>query len=435
MSMRTAAFAMAALGVAFSASGPGLAQSGGRNPSVTHLMQSYRIDAAEAQQRIDIQSEVMALSERLNSGDDPAYGDMYIQHQPVFKIVILFADNGDRKAFLDSLSPTLRRYVQLKTAKKSRGRVARELEELAAALERLNVPFTSKYDLASEQFVVTAETQAAVDAIRAALPETRKVETVFRIAPVPRPQAAPTGVQAGDVARGGQPVWVGPGGSASGSWCSFGYAVNYTQGGVAKRGILTAGHCYDTMYINYGARNVTLSGPVIDKPHKAGFPTVEQDGISDKYDFQIWETTGLSVSSTISYVDKNGIPEFPASGTFTLTGVASFLNQKTGMVVCKSGHTTGITCGEITNGNAYRDGVYGWIEVSKTQQTLISDGGDSGGPWFLYPPGTSTTITGTGIHTAGDSVPGPTGIAQYMPIERIADPVNSQITNVSTIKN
>ena len=30
-----------------------------------------------------------------------------------------------------------------------------------------------------------------------------------------------------------------------------------------------------------------------------------------------------------------------------------------------------------------RDGVAGWIEVSKTQQTLISDGGDSGGPWFF----------------------------------------------------
>lgn len=432
MSRRTATFAIAALGLGVSASGPGLAQNVGRNPSVTHLMESYRIDAAEAQQRIDIQSEVIALSERLNSGDDPAYGDMYIQHQPVFKIVVLFADNSDRKAFLDSLSPTLRRYVQLKTAKKSRGRVARELEELAAALEALKVPFTSKYDLASEQFVVTAETQAAADAIRAALPETRKVETVFRIAPVPKPQAAPTGVQAGDVARGGRPVYAGLG--ASGAPCTFGYAVTYTENGVAKRGILTAGHCYDTMYINYGTRDVTLSGPVIDKPHKTGFPTVEADGISDKYDFQIWETTGLSVSSAISYVDKNNIPEFPASGTLTLTGVASFLNQKAGMVVCKSGQTTGITCGEITNGNAYRDGVYGWIEVSKTKQAVISEGGDSGGPWFLY-PGTSTTITGVGIHTAGDAIAGPTGIAQYMPIERIADPVNSQITNVSTIKN
>jgi hypothetical protein len=99
--------------------------------------------------------------------------------------------------------------VQLKTAKKSRGRIARELEELAAALEAPKVPFTSKYDLEREQFVVTAETQAAADAIRAALPKTRKVETVFRIAPVPKPQAAPTGVQAGDVARGGRPVYAG----------------------------------------------------------------------------------------------------------------------------------------------------------------------------------------------------------------------------------
>jgi hypothetical protein len=429
MVIRSSVFFITALSAGFISLTSAIAQEVGRNPSVTHLMQSYGIDQVEAQKRIDVQSEIIALSERLNADNDPAFGDMYIQHEPVFKIIILFADNSDRKAFLDSLSPSLRRYVQLKSAKKSRGAVTRELEELATTLERLTVPFTSKYDLASEQFVITAETQATVDLIRAALPAARKVETVFKVAPVPKPQSAPIGVQTGDGARGGEAVWIGTGGSASGSWCTLGYAVNYTEGGVAKKGILTAGHCYDTMYLNFGSRDVTLSGPFIDKPHKSGFPTIEADGLSDKYDFQIWDATGLSVSNTISYVNKNSIPEFASNGTLRLTGITSFVNQKAGMVVCKSGVTTGITCGEITNGNSYRDGVYGWIEVSKTKQRLISDGGDSGGPWFLY-PGTSTAITGVGIHSAGDAVPGPTGIAQYMPIDYIDD----QNSSVNTIK-
>ncbi|HEU0133527.1 MAG TPA: hypothetical protein VFR28_01785, partial [Allosphingosinicella sp.] len=78
------------------------------NPAVTHIMQSYGVTKAEAQMRVDLQAEIMALSEKLNASGDEAYGDMYIQHEPVFKIVILFADNADRKAFLDSLDPKLR---------------------------------------------------------------------------------------------------------------------------------------------------------------------------------------------------------------------------------------------------------------------------------------------------------------------------------------
>ncbi len=57
----------------------------------------------------------------------------------------------------------------------------------------------------------------------------------------------------------------------------------------------------------------------------------------------------------------------------------------------KSGNTTGISCDEITNGNATHDGVAGWIEVANPKQPNVSSGGDSGGPWFLY-SGKSTTI-------------------------------------------
>lgn len=405
-----------------------LAQTEGTNPSVTHLVQTYSLSKAEAQQRIDLQSDVIALSERLNTESDASFADMYIQHQPVFKIVLMFSDKSDRKAFVDSIDPKMRRFVQLKNAKRSRGILARELDELATAIKATGVAFGSKYDLPSERFVVTVETDADAAKVQASLPATRKVETDVLVQPLPKTQAAPAGVVAGDTIRGGQVIWQSTG--ASGGWCSLGYAVNYTVGTVAKQGFVTAGHCYDTMYARIGSHDVTLSGPIVDKPNMTGGIPGEADGVADKYDYQIWETTGLTVSSSIAFVDKNSIPEFPDSGTLKLTGITSFNNQKAGMIVCKSGETTGITCGQITNGNAYRDGSYGWIEVSKTSQRLISDGGDSGGPWFLY-PGTGSTITGVGIHSAGNAVLGPTGIAIYMPIDYIDD----HIASVNTIKN
>lgn len=397
------------------------------NPSVTYLMQAYGIDKSEAQMRIDLQADIMALSDRLNATGDETYGDMYVQHEPVFKIMILFADKSDRKAFLENLDPKIRRYVQLKQAKKSRGQATRELEELSTILSARTIAHSSKYDLAEETFDITVENERDAGLVRSLLPPNRKIETTVRIAPLPKPAIAPpTGVVPGDAVRGGESIWSGAGGT--GGACTLGYAVSFTSGGTAKQGILTAGHCYASMKAYLTNHDVTFLDPLVRKPAKVG--GITPDNISDKYDYLIWETTGLAVSSTISYVDKSSIPEFPDFGTLKMTGVSTFLNQKAGMVVCKSGHTTGITCGQITNGNATHAGVAGWIEASKSQQALFADQGDSGGPVFYY-PGTSTTITGVGITTASNLVSGQTGILIYMPIDYIDD----HFTTVNTLKN
>lgn len=395
------------------------------NPAVSHLMKAYGLDQAEAERRIDRQADILKLSERLNTENDAAYADMYIKHEPNYKIVVMFADRKDRQVFWESLSPKIRPYVKVKTAKRSRVIAGKRFEEVNVALRGLALPFASKYDLETEKFLVTVELPEDVERVKSGLPSARKLDTTVEVGLIPKTEALPTGVQPGDRLYGGNPIFTAPGGS--GGYCSLGYAVNFTLNGVAKKGILTAGHCQDTMYVDFGGHSVTLSGPVINKPHRDA-PPAGADGISDKYDYQIWDTTGLTVDNTIAFKDINGIPEFPATGTFRMTSIVTFLNQKAGMIVCKSGHTTGITCGEIINGNATHDGVTGWIEVSKTQQADISEPGDSGGPWFLY-PGSSSTITGVGIHTAGIGT-GSTSKAIYMPIDYIDD----HLTSVSTIK-
>jgi hypothetical protein len=396
------------------------AQDSQPNPAVTHLMEAYGLDKAEAQNRIDLQFKVAELSDRLNKENDPAYADMYIKHAPKYNIVVMFTGTKKSQAFLDSVDPKIRRYVKLKNAKRSRGATARRLDELNAVLRQLSIPFTSEYNLETQRFLVTVEDPSDVEQVKAVLPRARRRDTTVEVGILPQREALPTGVQPGDRLYGGNPIFEVQGNTSF--YCTLGYAVNYTSGGVAKKGILTAGHCADTMYVDFGGRYVTLSGPVINRPGQ------NEDGLSDKYDYQIWDVTGLTVDNTIVYKDINGIPEFPATGTFRMTAISTFLNQKSGMVVCKSGHTTGITCGEIVNGNKTWDGVAGWIEVSRTQQADISAGGDSGGPWFYY-PGTSSTITGVGIHTAGGGT-GYSSTAIYMPIDYIDD----HIFSVNTIK-
>ena len=182
------------------------------------------------------------------------------------------------------------------------------------------------------------------------------------------------------------------------------------------------------MLVKFNDHNVLLSGPIVEKQRRSD-PNGGGDNISVKYDYQIWDGTGLNLDNQIAFKDLNGIPEFPATGIFRLTAITTFLNQKKGMIVCKSGQTTGITCGEITNGNASHDGVAGWIQVANSNQANISAGGDSGGAWFLY-PGSSTNVTGVGVHTAGNSSTNPEDYAIYMPIDYIDD----HISSVNTLK-
>ncbi|MFL9557513.1 hypothetical protein, partial [Acinetobacter baumannii] len=50
--------------------------------NIDYLQKKYNISSEEANRRVDLQSDVIALSEKLNQANDPNYADMYIQHQP-----------------------------------------------------------------------------------------------------------------------------------------------------------------------------------------------------------------------------------------------------------------------------------------------------------------------------------------------------------------
>ena len=113
---------------------------------------------------------VVALSERLERENDPNYGDMYIQRKPKFRIVVLFADNQNRRAWLASLSPKLRRHVVIKEAKRSRQQFLREQDALSQALKLAGVDnYVLRYDLEAQQFWLDVDKAADREvALRAA---------------------------------------------------------------------------------------------------------------------------------------------------------------------------------------------------------------------------------------------------------------------------
>lgn len=99
-------------------------------------------------------------------------------------------------------------------------------------------------------------------------------------------------------------------------------------------------------------------------------------------------------------------------------------NQFNGQTMCKSGIVTGVTCGTIIDDSyEWRPGWW-FIKVSHTKQFDISNPGDSGAPWFMYPGSGNVNITAAGIHGGGEGS-GYNSVAIYMPIDRAFEHVSN----------
>ena len=386
---------------------------GGRNPAVTYLMQVYNLSETEAAERIALQDEVGKLAEQLTNSDDPTFADIEIQHEPTFKIIVSFADKSDRKAFLQSVEPKIRRYVQIKQVKRSKSARKGEMRRLEESLNggrRIDVrageaPFVVTYNNDEEIFTVYIPTNAMQEELAAQVPDNIKSEVRFVVGALPRPsQSGPEGVQPGDWATAGYTIY--PAKDPNSLRCTIGFSVRY---GLAKKpAVLTSAHCNLPQHLYYNNHWITLKSPLFKR-------------WDSSHDFQILDIGSMNTASWVYAWEAENIPEFTNPEWFEVTGMNSYASQTEGTVVCKSGAKTGITCGQIVDADYSYGGTYGqpWIKVSKTYQSDISQPGDSGGAWFVY-PGSSQRIRAVGVHTAGpEGDSGFNSVAIYMPIDRV----------------
>lgn len=140
-----------------------------------------------------------------------------------------------------------------------------------------------------------------------------------------------------------------------------------------------------------------------------------------KYEYQLHETTGYTQGPYVYFNNTQNRPGYAASGYFKVIGQMGYYDQKAGMVLCKSGWRTGLSCGTITNGAYTYNGAKGWILIQNAQEPQIADAGDSGGAVFR-PPDAAGNIIATGSVTAADhGCIGTTCRGVEMPIDYIDD--------------
>lgn len=132
---------------------------------------------------------IVALSERLERENDPNYGDMYIQRKPKFQIVVLFADNQNRQAWLKSLSPKMRRHVVIRQAKKSRQQFLREQDELSETLRQAGVKeFVLRYDIELQKFLLDVGNHADRDTARQIADKLNHRDLAIKVGNLPVPE-------------------------------------------------------------------------------------------------------------------------------------------------------------------------------------------------------------------------------------------------------
>ncbi|HEX5869528.1 MAG TPA: S1 family peptidase, partial [Longimicrobium sp.] len=144
--------------------------------------------------------------------------------------------------------------------------------------------------------------------------------------------------------------------------CTSGFTVRNSAG---TRGVSTAGHCGNSQ---------TLGGVAL---------TFRGEAYSGSYDVQWHNASGHTYPNTIKV----------STGTRAITATRSRTSQTVGSQVCKQGRTTGYTCGTISTISYCASGACTWVRVAGNGVNL-SEGGDSGGPWF-------SGNTAYGSHTYG----------------------------------
>ena len=282
----------------------------------------------------------------------------------------------DFRTSADELGPEL-----IAAVERDLGVSAEEYLARAAAASDASdvVEFLSAHGIdASDRRLDGTQLTIGVDSVREAqLVEQTGAEAV--IGSLPPPEAVDDDVvfeAATDVFGGDGITWTNSQGSAF--RCSVGVNGTDTLG---EPQIVTAGHCTDTVISGGLYRHLTLSKTGVNPslatdPQSMGAPVPSSFEAGNGFDIGLVRVSEPGLTPQ-PYVATYGLGQ--GTRTANLTAVRDTIIPTLGSPVCKSGGTTGWTCGTITNAFVNNQQVSDYqVDVFMTDACML--GGDSGGP-------------------------------------------------------
>lgn len=312
--------------------------------------QDFGVSLQEGARRLQLQEAVGLLNARLTEEQAATFAGLSIEHTPEFHVVARFTRGGEA-TIRPYLSPALAAVVRVEPARFTLQQLERRLEAGYNRVRGAGIQAAGGVDVRAnraEVHVLRGRAAAARGLLGA------EGAAVVEVDHLPQEEIA---------MYGGLTV----------SGCTSGFTVRNSAG---TRGISTAGHCGNSQ---------SLSGYAL---------TLRGERYSGSYDIQWHNASGHTFPNTIKV----------STSTRAITGQRNRTSQAVGSQVCKQGRTTGYTCGTIATVSYCASGACTWVRVNGNGSNL-SEGGDSGGPWF-------SGSTAYGSHTYGMG-----NDSAYMPVD------------------
>jgi hypothetical protein len=301
--------------------------------------ESFGVTPQEGARRLQLQDAVDALNARLAEEQAATFAGLSIEHTPEFQVVARFTRKGE-ETIRPYLSPALAAVVRVEPARFTVQQLERRLQASYNRVRAAGIPAAGGVDVRANR----AEVHVLRGRSAAALALLGEADaSVVEVDHLPQEEIA---------MYGGLAI----------STCTTGFTVRNSAG---TRGVSTAGHCGNSQ---------SLSGYAL---------TFRGEAYSGSYDVQWHNASGHTYPNTIKV----------STSTRSITATRSRTSQTVGSQVCKQGKTTGYTCGTIATISYCASGACTWVQVSGNG-TNLSEGGDSGGPWF-------SGNTAYGSHTYG----------------------------------
>lgn len=383
------------------------------------LERKFNLSASEAQSRLDRQAEAEALSVQLSEAYSDAFLGLKIQHEPTYKVVLSLASDQFDSQVRKLIPPKLRSFVQIRRSRLAIGEVETTRTALISVLG--NSGYELAFDYSRDRFVIRTP-KDNITKLRALVPPQFRALVEFQEGDLTT--TSQSNATASDILYGG---WSHYGDRGTNYYCTFAFTARDQSG---NQGLLTAEHCQDSpsetrrndentgrkiitffnqsdsRYRRYayesGATNLrrtydfrfipattVRSGPLIYyyNPREGSYTQDVRDSSAPNG----WRPTTVSYSNYHSGLPANDYLRVIGSLSSGTTTEVYNPGHPNGAVRCKSGRTTGITCGIIVNSSyygGYNDDnilVDGMVQVGGSDQRVISDGGDSGGAVFDAP--------------------------------------------------
>ena len=329
------------------------------------MQQNLELVLDEAIHRLKFQDDIGNLNAELTKKEESTFAGLWVQHQPKYRVIVLFTQNGDV-----TLSPYIKNGILTDMIEVRKADVT--FNQLEVARDRA-VQIANELSLPSFSAINVIENQAELYVL-----DSIQFNTVLQKAGLQLPANVKV-VKVNEMPKEVASIY----GGLNLRTCTSGFSVRNSSG---TKGVTTAAHCSN--WQTYNGTNLPFKGSLSG----AG------------YDIQ-WH-------STPGFTDRNLV--FDGTYNRYIYGSKFSANQWVGEWVCTHGWITNFGCGTIFLKNVYgRDIAVRGVTVAP---------GDSGGPWFW---GNTAYGTSMSIVTFSD---GGTG-SLYAPVDQISDLGLTILTN------